>query len=390
MKSVIIFLLFVHALASAQSFSGRTNDVIINYKQGEVKSNLPFVAWLFPRMEYTNGTSNSVEVEAEIKSDVPIKSITLKIDNGTSMRGGTKAVSLGDNKFNHPIRQKVSLMDGQNEISIIVENENGGKVSSSRFVTIGKDALANAIDMERTDYALFFATNKYDEWDDLNNPVFDAKTIETMLKEKYGFKTELLEDPTQEEILGKIYEYNARTFRPQDQLLIFFAGHGFFDENLGEGFVVARNSLLNDLGKGSYIPHSILRQRVENIKSEHIFLVMDVCFGGTLDPVFSKSRGDSYSNITDTEFLIRKLSKRTRKFLTSGGKQYVPDGTPGSHSPFAAKFIQALKERGGTENGMITISDFQRYLQKLSTEPRLGKFSDTDDPASDFVFVSKQ
>ena len=68
----------------------------------------------------------------------------------------------------------------------------------------------------------------------------------------------------------------------------------------------------------------------------------------------------------------------------------MPDGTPGSHSPFAAKFIQALKERGGTENGMITISDIQRYLQKLSTEPRLGKFSDTDDAASDFVFVSKQ
>ncbi|MEJ0058052.1 MAG: hypothetical protein WDN75_21805 [Bacteroidota bacterium] len=50
------------------------------------------------------------------------------------------------------------------------------------------------------------------------------------------------------------------------------------DEVLGEGYVVASNSLMNDKGKNSYLSHNTLRQRLENIKCEHIFLAMDVCF----------------------------------------------------------------------------------------------------------------
>ena len=38
------------------------------------------------------------------------------------------------------------------------------------------------------------------------------------------------------------------------------------------------------LGKTSYLSHSNLRTMINNIDCPHIFLVMDVCFGGTFDP----------------------------------------------------------------------------------------------------------
>ncbi|MEJ0032167.1 MAG: caspase family protein [Bacteroidota bacterium] len=133
---------------------------------------------------------------------------------------------------------------------------------------------------------------------DLVNPVDDARAIEKLMKEKYGFKTEFVENPLYEDIYAKISEYNTRRFNPQDQLFIFFAGHGTFDDNLKEGFIAARNTLLNDKGRTTYIPHSILRQRLDNIQCEHIFLVMDVCFGGTLDPTTcEKSRVQSLRTI---------------------------------------------------------------------------------------------
>jgi hypothetical protein len=118
---------------------------------------------------------------------------------------------------------------------------------------------------------------------------------------------------------------------------------------------------------------------------------MDVCFGGTLDPTFDKVRAlDPYAEASESDILVRKLSQRTRKFLTSGSKEYVSDGVAGKHSPFAAVFIQALKETGGKKGRILTLYDLYPYFGKLQTETRFGKFSDKDGATSDFVFVSKQ
>lgn len=387
---ITLFTLIFSSLA-AQSFNGHTNEVMVNFRQpSTLKTALPVITWTVPRTDQSNSQNNIVDIEAEIKSDVPLKSVSLQMGID-SMNKSLKQLAVGEHMLSYRIKQTLRLMDGQNEIELVAENTNGGKVLSSRFVLVGKDAIADAIDVNRSDYALIIATNTYDDWDDLVNPVDDARAIESVLKEKYGFKTEFLEDPAYEEIYAKISEYNTRTFKPQDQLFIFFAGHGSFDENLKEGFVAARNSLLNDKGRTTYIPHSILRQRLDNIECEHIFLAMDVCFGGTLDPVVAKGRtAETYTEQTDTEVLIRKLSKPTRKFLTSGSKEYVSDGIPGKHSPFAAQFIKALKETGGKGSRILTVYDLLGYFDRLSTIPRFGKFSDRDDPVSDFVFVAKQ
>ena len=100
--------------------------------------------------------------------------------------------------------------------------------------------------------------------------------------------------------------------------------------------MVARNSLKNDKGRSSYISHVLLRSRLENIQCEHIFLMMDVCFGGTIDPVLAKARAEEdMDEKADKQYLVKKLTKRTRKYLTSGSKEYVSDGVAGKHSPFA-------------------------------------------------------
>ena len=36
--------------------------------------------------------------------------------------------------------------------------------------------------------------------------------------------------------------------------------------------------------KKTYISHERLRRIIDSIPCRHIFLVMDVCFGGTFDP----------------------------------------------------------------------------------------------------------
>ena len=391
MKKIIIvstLLLGSMLMAFGQNFSGKTNDIVLNFKNptnSSVAVTLPVITWKSPQQEYTNSTSNAVEVEASVFSDLEIKSIRILIGDGTSSRG-EKHLDVTQTR-EHKIKQMLKLIDGENVIEIIAENVNGGKISSSRSVLVGTDALANAVAIDRKDYVLLFATDQYDNWTDLVNPIDDAHSLAKILKERYGFETEIVENPNLDDVFIKLGEYGQRKYKPQDQLMIFFAGHGYFDEGFGEGFVVAKNSLVNDKAKTTYISHNRLRGVIGNIPSEHIFLAMDVCFGGTFDPVIASSRGLEAGETNDAEFLVRKLSQRTRKYLTSGGKEYVSDGIPGKHSPFTLKILQALSDAGGSDR-ILTLSELKVYVEKLKPEPRLGGFGD-DKTESDFVFVAK-
>jgi len=382
----IVFVL-LSQLIFAQGFVGKTSEVHMNFKK-PVNSLIPEIRWITPAIESSYSQENSLLLDVEVISDIPLKKVELVLTLGA--QSSTKDFPIEPGQLAKSIRQKVNLLDGNNTVEIVVENQNGGKSSSIRSVLVGKDMAVQAVDANRKDYALIFVTDKYEHWGDLVNPINDGRTIESVLKEKYGFQTEVIENASHEEILAKLYDYNAKKFSFQDQLFIFFAGHGIFDETNGEGYVVASNSLENDKGKTTYIPHTVLRQRVDNIKCEHVFLAMDVCFGGTIDPMLTRKRSiDVYAEASDSEYLVKKLAKRTRKFLTSGSKEYVSDGIPGKHSPFASKFVQALREVGGGKDRMLTLSELEIYFQKLSTEPRSGSFG-TDDPSSDFVFVAKQ
>ncbi len=383
-----IIILTSTFISFSQNFSGKTNDIVLDFKnptQLTVPNSLPTIIWKTPQLEYTNTQSNNVEIEATVYSDIDLASIKILIGDGYASRG-EKPLAINAIKEYH-IKQSLGLIDGQNVVEIRAENIHGGIVSSSRSILVGKDAIADAISIDRKDYALLFATDQYDHWTDLVNPIDDARSIAKVLREKYGFETEIIENPNQEDVFIKLSEYSQRNFKPQDQLLIFFAGHGYFDEAFGEGFVVARNSLENDKARTTYISHNRLRGVIDNIPSDHIFLSMDVCFGGTFDPVIASARGLESVSENDMEFLVRKLSQRTRKYLTSGGKEYVSDGVPGKHSPFTLRLLEALTEGAGGDR-ILTLSEIKTYVEKLKPEPRLGSFG-SDKPESDFVFVER-
>ena len=387
--AVVFVLLIGYSSATSQELRTRTNEVHLSMKEPRSRTSVPVITWISPRMEFSNSTENLVEIEATVQSDVPLKSIKIILgDNSSGASRGQKTVTV-ENSVSQIVRQKVTLTEGSNYIEIVAENINGGTVSGVRNVLVGIDAIS-AVSTNRKDYALFFATDNYDNWNDLVNPIYDATTIANELKEKYGFEIEVVENANQEDVLVKIKDYSKRNYKPQDQLFIFFAGHGQFDEGFGEGYVVAKNSLELDRAKTTYISHSNLRSYINNILCNHILLTMDVCFGGTLDPAIARARAsDSKDELTNNEFLARKLSKKTRRYITSGGKEYVSDGIIGKHSPFASRLIEALKSRGG-EDGILTMSEIFPYLEKIKqNEPRSGSFGD-DEKGSDFVFVVKQ
>lgn len=238
--------------------------------------------------------------------------------------------------------------------------------------------------------ALLFANNIYDSFSDLVNPVFDLNTIAEELRTNYSVQAEVIENSTLNETLNKLRDYAKYDYGDNESLIIFFAGHGNYDEIFNEGYVIATDSKLDDEAKITCLSHSNLRTIVNNIPCNHILLVMDVCFGGTFDPLIaSRSRAisDIYADISDEEFISRKQKYKTRLYLTSGGKDYVPDGRPGHHSPFARRFIESLRNYGG-KDGILTINEILQFIEKVEPQPCFGEFGDNE-PGSDFLIISR-
>lgn len=395
MKTLIFLFGFLGAFGLfAQNVSSRSQafEVDLSDPKRAINSAIPTVSWISPIPETNYVQEAKFKVSFEVHSAAAIKGVTINIRENelASTRGSLPLEPKPEEKNKLVVDRTVTLMDGENLIEVVVENVDGLKTISTRTVRVGSVGIANASSLKRTDYALVFATDQYEHWSDLVNPVFDSRTISDELRNTYNFKVDLVENPTQAEILKKLREYAERKYQPLDQLFIFFAGHGSYDQTFGEGFVVTKESLLNDEAKTTYLSHNRLRSIINNIQCEHIFLAMDVCFGGTFDQALASARGgeeEVYKEQNPVEFITRKLTYKTRRFLTSGGKTYVSDGIPGKHSPFAKNFLDALRSRGGRD-GVLTLPELFTYVERLKIQPRFGEFGDNA-PGSDFIFIAK-
>ena len=72
-----IFFVTIAGQCLAQSFSGKTNNVHIDLRNPLPESEMPVISWITPSLEYTNSQSNSVEIEASVKSSSAIKEVKL-------------------------------------------------------------------------------------------------------------------------------------------------------------------------------------------------------------------------------------------------------------------------------------------------------------------------
>lgn len=197
------------------------------------------------------------------------------------------------------------------------------------------------------DYALFFAVDDYassSEFGDLKNPVGDSRALASELKEMYGFDTYVYANYSRKQIYDVLRTWQNKQFQSDDQLFVFFSGHGDFDDFTSKGYFVAHGSRQRQ--DDAYIDLTTLGNIITKIPCEHILLAIDACYSGTIDQEIAlkgnkfKRPGDSKKAEKD-RLIQNQLRNKTRLILTSGGKQRTRDGV--SHSPFTEAFLQGLR-----------------------------------------------
>ena len=230
-------------------------------------------------------------------------------------------------------------------------------------------------------YALLIGINDYqsDEITDLDNPIRDAENLYNALITNYTFEKDnavLLKNPTRGEIIMTLDKFKNK-LTDRDNLLIFYAGHGYWDEKGKVGYWFPSDAMKSN--SVNWYSNSSLRDDVGSIQTKHTILIADACFSGAI----FKSR----SAFTETPRGIEKLYELpSRKAITSGILQEVPD-----ESMFIKYLVERLNEnKEKFLPSEILFSSFKQAVMNNSPNvPQYGVIQNVGDEGGDFIFIHK-
>ena len=178
-------------------------------------------------------------------------------------------------------------------------------------------------------YAVLIAINKYQNWPALRNPVKDAKEIQEILSRRYylsDFMELYDEDATKAGII-KLFNKLLVTTKPEDSVLIFYAGHGHLDNSSNAGFWIPVDGGTDVDEQANWLPNNQIRGFISNIKARHVALIADSCFSGDilnpsrgLAPTITVTRSYGSLSITTATAGTLYLDGRAMGDLPAGAK----------------------------------------------------------------------
>ena len=197
-------------------------------------------------------------------------------------------------------------------------------------------------------HALVIGNDHYHHWEKLKNAVADATAVAQVLQQQYGFQITLLKDATRKDILGTLNGFRA-TLTPEDNLLIYYAGHGYLLSEIDRGYWIPVDAEINN--NTEWIPLPNITDLLPLIKAKHILIIADSCYSGKLSrSSLAKLRPDLLGEAR-FNMLQTLAQKPTRTALTSGGVRPVLDMGREGHSIFANAFLGVLQENDSILEG---------------------------------------
>lgn len=236
-------------------------------------------------------------------------------------------------------------------------------------------------------YLLLIGIDHYTHFPKLENAVADTQALKTILHEKYRFEADYTvelynEEATRANILSAIDRLTER-IGPKDNLMIYYAGHGYYRQKLRIGYLVP-----TEAEAGAFhglIPNSTIRDYIRAFSAHHIFLVVDSCFSGSL-----------LHRDIQMEESVEALAEQVDRFpsrwgLAAGMIEKVADGLVGDHSPFAKSFLTYLKTNTASR---LPVSEVIQYVSRITTynadqTPIGGVLGKTEHMGGQFVFDLK-
>lgn len=230
-------------------------------------------------------------------------------------------------------------------------------------------------------HALIIGIDEYENLPNLKTAVNDAQAIADVLADQYGFQVRFLKNPNRGEILDAFDEYREKLgFR--DNLLIYYAGHGWLDEEADRGYWLPADAKPNR--RRFWVSNADIIDTLKTLQSKHVIVIADSCFSGTL------LRGADIG-LKGGDYWRRMAEKPARVAITSGSLEPVADAGGGGHSPFALAFIDALESNEVVIDGTSLFNAIRRPVMVAAQQtPQYSDVRNAGHDGGDFLFVRKQ
>ncbi len=176
-------------------------------------------------------------------------------------------------------------------------------------------------------YALVIGNSEYQfsrDMPNLKSPRSDAEAISALLEQKYHYIVMLLIDANREQILGALNTLR-QTLNENDNLLIYYAGHGILDEDNGRGYWLPVDAEPYPQ-TAKWISADEITDILNSMHARHVLVVADSCYSGSLTAANNPSLGLGVPQEERFYWLKTIANKPARMALTSGNLSPVLDG----------------------------------------------------------------
>ena len=302
-------------------------------------------------------------------------------------KSGIKDISINGqkvySKMSGDFWGNVKVKEGLNKVIIIATDMSGNSTEFSLQIEKNGSSISNTTHAkEGKNFALLIASQNYTDVSiqSLEKPISDAVKLKLILKKIYNFNDEdiiTLFNPVKSELNQKFIELEER-LKPEDNIVIFYAGHGIWLENEKKGYWLLTDAQRNN--ESTWLSNREMLNMIAELPSRNTLLIADACFSGSVFKTRNISTFD-HQNIKD---LNNKIS---RVAITSGNDTEVPD-----ESVFMKYLIKALesnKEKYMTSQKLFVNNILEAVMNESLTEPRYGTLELAGHVGGDYIFSKK-
>jgi hypothetical protein len=325
-------------------------------------------SWITPTQSTVRTSESTFQVKATVNSFENISFVNVFV-NGDFVKNIMPPAS---NIKQMVIDEPMELSVGPNQMDFTAVTVTGKKIESKLIIDYDISIA--------TYYALVIAVQDYDDPDinDLKQPIRDATRFIDIISSQYNFDKENIEfmkNPTRADIIGKLLQMRNKV-TTEDNLLIYYAGHGWWDEEMKTGYWFPRDADRDN--PVDWLPNTDLTNYLSVLKTKHTLLISDACFSGGI----FESRA-AFNNVRSVEKLYKVPS---RKAMTSGALNEVPD-----ESVFIEYLIKRLAENNKKYlPGAELYSSMREAVENNSkNEPQYGTIQGVGDEGGDFIFIRR-